>query len=148
MRMNYTMMGDTVNLAARLESSAKQYGIYIQIGENTYNGVKDRVECRFLDYVQVKGKNVPVRVYELLSEKGKLDEAHQQILPAFHEAQEHYFKQNWEAAIKGFLASQEMEVMYPGRLTNPSAVYIERCKFLKDNPPGKDWDGVWRLVAK
>ena len=69
MRMNYTMMGDTVNLAARLESSAKQYGVYNFVGENIYESAKDEFIFRFLDFVQVKGKNIPVKVYELVSEK-------------------------------------------------------------------------------
>ena len=68
-RMNYTMMGDTVNLAARLESSAKQYGVYIQISENTYNAAKDRLTVRELDTVIVVGKTEPVKTYELIAEK-------------------------------------------------------------------------------
>ena len=59
MRMNYTMMGATVNLAARLESSAKQYGVYNFVGENIYESAKDEFIFRFLDFVQVKGKNIP-----------------------------------------------------------------------------------------
>ena len=70
MRMNYTMMGDTVNIAARLEASAKQYGIYIQVNESTYESAKEQFEWRFLDYVRVKGRQLPVKVYELIAEKG------------------------------------------------------------------------------
>ena len=69
MRMNYTMMGDTVNLAARLEPAAKQYGVYTFVAENTYKVVKDQFEWRLLDFIRVKGKNKPVKVYELFSEK-------------------------------------------------------------------------------
>ena len=71
MRMNYTMMGDTVNLAARLESSAKQYGVYNFVGENIYEKTKREFVFRFLDFVKVKGKNIPVKVYELVNSKNE-----------------------------------------------------------------------------
>ena len=70
-RMNYTMMGDNVNTAARLESSAKQYGIYIQIADSTYRPIKDKLVVRDLDNVRVLGKEEPVKVWELISEVGK-----------------------------------------------------------------------------
>ncbi|MCH8011894.1 MAG: adenylate/guanylate cyclase domain-containing protein [Candidatus Marinimicrobia bacterium] len=148
MRMNYTMMGDMVNIAARLESSAKQYGIYIQVGENAYNAVKDQFEWRILDHVRVKGKKMPVKVFELLSEKGKLDDIHSKVLPIFHEGLEYYNSQKWDKANKAFAESDQLEDMFPTRPTNPSRVYIERCQFFKENPPGDDWDGVWTLTAK
>lgn len=148
MRMNYTMMGDTVNLAARLEASAKQYGVYIQIAEATQQAVKDDFEFRFLDYVRVKGKSVPVRTYELLAAKGKLPENIKAAVDAFHEGQQLYLAQNWNKAIKIFKEAEALEDMFPGRNTNPSRVYISRCEQLKANPPGKDWDGVWTLTAK
>ncbi|GIT40515.1 MAG: hypothetical protein Ct9H300mP9_3650 [Candidatus Neomarinimicrobiota bacterium] len=81
-RMNYTMMGDTVNLAARLESSAKQYGIYIQISESTFNAVSEKIVFRALDFVRVMGKTDPVRVFELISETGQEPEQYKKILPA------------------------------------------------------------------
>lgn len=148
MRMNYTMMGDTVNLAARLESSAKQYGVYIQVAENTYKGAKDLFEWRFLDYVKVKGKTIPVKVYELLGEKGKVDDNTLKLLKTFHEAQDHYLKQELDKAIQGFKEAEKLEDMFPGRNSNPSVMYINRCELMKENPPGEDWDGVWTLTAK
>lgn len=148
MRMNYTMMGDTVNLAARLEASAKQYGVYIQVAENTYKSVKDQFEWRFLDYVRVKGKKHPVRVYELLAEKGQLNETLEKMLPFFLEGLEFYNAQKWDKAIKVFRASEELEDIFPMRPTNPSRVYLQRCEILKENPPDEDWDGVWTLTQK
>lgn len=148
MRMNYTMTGDTVNLGARLESSSKQYGVYIQVGETLYNAVKDLFEWRFLDYVRVKGREKPVKTFELLSKKGELPETIEEMRDIFEEAQDHYFNQNWRQAIKGFKASEKLEDMFPGRITNPSTVFIERCKYLKKNSPGKDWNGVWTLKQK
>ena len=148
MRMNYTMMGDTVNIAARLEASAKQYGVYIQVAENTYQSVADRFEWRLLDNVRVKGKKRPVKVYELLAEKGQLDDIHLKVIPLFHEAIEYYNSQKWDKALKVFKASEKLEDMFPMRPINPSRIYIERCEYFKKNPPGGKWDGVWTLTAK
>ena len=147
-RMNYTMMGDTVNLAARLESSAKQYGVYIQIADSTYEAVKDQIVVRALDFVRVMGKTEPVKVFELISEKDQEPEIYKKILPIFHEGLEYYFKQDWDKAIEAFQSADELEEMFPGRKTNPSRVYIPRCQNFKSNPPGDDWDGVWTQTSK
>ena len=147
-RMNYTMMGDTVNLAARLESSAKQYGVYIQIADSTYEAVKDQIVVRALDFVRVMGKTEPVKVFELISEKDQEPEIYKKILPVFHEGLEYYFKQDWDKAIEAFQTADELEEMFPGRKTNPSRIYIPRCQNFKSNPPGDDWDGVWTQTSK
>ena len=148
MRMNYTMMGDTVNVAARLESSAKLYGVYIQVAENTYKKVKDEFEWRTLDYVCVKGKKVPVHVYELLSEKGQLDDDTAKMLTIFHEGLELYSAQKWNDALKKFEESATLEDEFPTRPTTPSKVYIFRCNHFIENLPEKDWDGVWIMTTK
>ena len=147
-RMNYTMMGDNVNTAARLESSAKQYGIYIQIADSTFQSVKDRVVVRDLDLVKVIGKNEPVKVWELISEAGQEPEQYKKILPAYHEALNLYKGQEWEKAIEAFKASDALEDMFPFRKTNPSRIYIPRCEHFLTNPPNDDWDGVWTLTSK
>ena len=147
-RMNYTMMGDNVNTAARLESSAKQYGIYIQIADSTYQPIKDRIVVRDLDNVRVMGKNEPVKVWELISEVGQEPEQYKKILPAYHEALDLYKNQEWAKAIEAFKASDALEDMFGGRKTNPSRIYIPRCEHYLDNPPGDDWDGVWTLTSK
>ncbi|MBT4055298.1 MAG: CHASE2 domain-containing protein [Candidatus Marinimicrobia bacterium] len=147
-RMNYTMMGDNVNTAARLESSAKQYGIYIQIADSTFQSVKDRVVVRDLDLVKVIGKNEPVKVWELISEVGQEPEQYKKILPAYHEALNLYKGQEWEKAIEAFKASDALEDMFPFRKTNPSRIYIPRCEHFLTNPPDDDWDGVWTLTSK
>ena len=148
MRMNYTMMGDTVNLAARLESSAKQYGIYIQVANETYSACKDKFIWRDLDYVRVMGKTEPAQVYELIAVKGQETEQDKTILKAYHEALELYRNQDWDKAKDAFMAADELEDMFPGRKSNPSRVYIPRCDHWKANPPGDDWDGVWTLTSK
>jgi len=147
-RMNYTMMGDNVNTAARLESSAKQYGIYIQIADSTYQPVKDKIVVRDLDNVRVLGKSEPVKVFELISEIGQEPEKYKKILPVYHEALDLYKNQEWQKAIEAFKASDALEDMFPGRKTNPSRIYIPRCEHFLDNPPGDNWDGVWTLTSK
>ena len=148
MRMNYTMMGDTVNLAARLEASAKQYGVYIQVAEETYKVCKDKFIWRDLDYVVVMGKTEPAQVFELISEAGNMPSGYDKLLPAYHEALKLYRSQDWEKAIEAFKASDELEDMFPGRKTNPSRIYILRCEHYRDNTPGDDWDGSWALTKK
>ena len=148
MRMNYTMMGDTVNLAARLESSAKQYGVYNFVGENIYEETKDEFIFRFLDFVQVKGKNIPVKVYELVSAKDNADNHTVNLIKVFEEGLDHYYQQQWDKALAHFKKAEGMEDHFTSRNTTPSAVYIERCIMFKDNPPGKDWDGVWTMTSK
>jgi len=148
MRMNYTMMGDTVNLAARLEASAKQYGIYIQVAKETYEACKDKFIWRDLDYVIVMGKTEPAQVFELISEKQNMPPGYEKLLPAYNEALKLYRNQDWVKAIDAFKASDELEDMFPGRKTNPSKIYIPRCEHYRDNPPGDDWDGSWALTKK
>ena len=148
MRMNYTMMGDTVNLAARLESSAKQYGIYIQVANESYTACKDQFVWRDLDFVRVMGKTEPAQVYELIAIAGEETDKEKTFLKAYHEALALYRNQEWDKAKAAFQAADELEDMFPGRKTNPSRVYIPRCDHWKENPPGDDWDGVWTLTSK
>ena len=148
MRMNYTMMGDTVNLAARLESSAKQYGIYNFVGQNTYEVTKDDFIYRFIDSVMVKGKHIPVKVYELMSTIEEADEQLEKIVEVFGKGMKFYQEQKWDSAIKCFMESEGMEDHFISRNTTPSAVFIERCNHFKENPPEKDWDGIWAMTTK
>ena len=148
MRMNYTMMGDTVNLAARLEASAKQYGVYIQVAEETYKACKDKFIWRDLDYVIVMGKTEPAQVFELVAEEGNMPNGYDKLIPAYDEAIKLYRNQEWEKAIEAFKSSDSLEDMFPGRKTNPSRIYIPRCEHYRDNPPGDNWDGSWALTKK
>ena len=147
-RMNYTMMGDTVNLAARLESSCKQYGVYTQISESTYLAVKDQVTVRELDRIIVVGRKEPVTTYELVSMKGAEPENMKNLLPGFAEALELYRKMEWDKAKKLFKSLEDHEDMYAGRGTNPCSVYVQRCEQYKQDPPKEPWDGVTVLTSK
>ena len=151
MRMNYTMMGDTVNLTARLESGAKQYGIETQVGSKIYEATKDRITYRMLDYVVVKGRTEPERTYEMISEKGKEPEIYKQILPIWDEAINHYCAQEWDKAIEVFEKCDKLEEDYIGRPTTPCKFYIERCEDYKINPPvkeGEEWNGAFKMTKK
>jgi adenylate cyclase len=161
MRMNYTMMGDPVNLAARLEAAGKQYGVYTLVSEYALafevpneNGkrvrVGDMVETRFIDTIAVVGKSEPVRVYEVWAMKGDLTPAEQDLARIFDKAMQHYLKMEWDQAIATFSESLELERVTDGK-TSPSEVYIQRCRLFKENPPtgpGQAWDGVFRLTKK
>ena len=148
MRMNYTMMGDTVNLAARLEPAAKQYGIYIFVGENIYKASNDEYVFRFLDFLSVKGKNIPVKAYELIDKKEKIDQSSLELIETFENGLDYYFNQDWESALEFFEKSKLLELEFAGRNTNPSKVFISRCKHFIANPPVDTWDGVWRMNTK
>ena len=148
MRMNYTMMGDTVNLAARLESSAKQYGVYNFVGENIYEKTKQEFVFRFLDFVRVKGKKIPVKVYELVNSKDKISNSKVKLVNLFEEGLDYYYKQDWNKALEIFTNSEKIEEKFISRNTNPSMVYIDRCSMFIENPPSEDWDGVWTMTSK
>ncbi len=141
-RMDYTMMGDSVNLASRLEGANKQYGTYNMISEFTYEAAKDFIEARELDMIRVVGKSEPVKVYQLLCRKGELTEDSDKLYKLFTKAIELYRDQQWDKAILKF------EDVIKLNDDEPSKRYIERCKQFKLNPPPKDWDGVFTLTTK
>lgn len=150
MRMNYTMMGDIVNTAARLEASAKQYGIYIQITKKTLElaGGSDKLEVREIDRVRVMGKTEAVESFELMGLKDSLSKNDLEMREIFIQGLELYRKQKWDKARELFKKSEKLEEVFSNRPTNPSRIYIDRCDFYKADPPGKDWDGVWVLTSK
>ena len=141
-RMDYTMMGDSVNLASRLEGANKPYGTHIMISESTFEQAKDVVEARELDMIQVVGKAEPVTVYELLAKKGELDPVLKKSVDIFHEGLVLYREQQWNKAIRHF------ESVLKIKEDPPSLTYIQRCKMFQSHTPGSGWDGVFRLTEK
>ena len=157
MRKNYTMMGDAVNLAARLESAAKQYGAYIQISEDTQKHLdEDRYIYRSLDTIRVIGKSLPVKTFELLERSGCENESSlKELVGIWEKARACYLNMQWDDAIELFQQCLEIEPHHPdrdpGSKTTPSHVYIMRCEAYKQNPPvaeGEEWDGVFTATEK
>ncbi len=146
-RMDLTIIGDTVNVASRLESACKQYGLDHLVGESTLALVRDQFAARLIDLVRVKGKQQPLGCYELLGESGKTTAVQDQLLAEFARGMEAYRTGDFTQALEVFLATESLEaVTEPGQV-NPSRLYQQRCRQLLEQPP-ENWDGVWTLASK
>ena len=141
-RMDYTAIGDTVNLSARLEGVNKIYKTKIIISDATFNLINNEFICRELDFLKVKGKKTPTRIYELIAyrEHGNTDQY--QWIEKYHEALETYRKGNWKKAGALFEALAREKHADPASL-----VMAERCEYLNANPPTQ-WDGLLKLEVK
>jgi adenylate cyclase len=144
-RFNYTVLGDTVNLAARLEAANKQFGSRAMISEQTYKQVSEEFLCRQLDMLVVKGKTEPERVYELMADKETNQNLKdlEEVIDIYQKGLNYYFQRRWDQAINTF---QEVLNLKSG--DGPSQTYIQRCKKFKQEPPPKNWDGVFHLQTK
>ncbi|MCH8166504.1 MAG: hypothetical protein IIC03_01025 [Proteobacteria bacterium] len=142
-RMDYTMIGDGVNLAARLESACKQYSARVLISEFTKAKLKGTYKMRDIDMVVVKGKTEPVGVYEVLDYH--TDETYPNLMDNvnyFNEGVKEYRAGNWDKGIGRF-----QEAIKANETDKLAQTYIERCEHLKANPPD-DWDGIWIMTGK
>ena len=143
-RMEFTAIGDGVNLSARLESTSKLYGTDILISETTYRPCADRVWARELDYIRVKGKTQPVAIYELLGLRTEaISEQKQQVVEHYQTARDLYLKRRFAQAIGQFATVLEID-----RHDQAAALHIERCRHWLTNPPPEDWNGSWALTEK
>jgi len=143
-RMDYTIIGDGVNLAARLESACKQYDARILISENTYRRLHGTYRIREIDRVIVKGKSEPVSIYEVLDHH--TEESFPSLMETvcyFKDGLTHYRRGNWDQAITAF---NDTLKLHPHDAL--SETYIERCRYMKSNPPGDDWNGVFVMTSK
>jgi adenylate cyclase len=142
-KMNYTIMGNAVNLASRLEGVNKQYGTAILVSEATVREAGDSLFTRKLDRVRVVGINEPVRLYELLDTAKNIAPEQKKLVEVFHEALDHFEKRNWTQASAAF---KEAQSIVPD--DNPSKIYCERCAEFIKKPPNVSWDGVYNLTSK
>lgn len=141
-RMDFTSIGDTVNLAARLEGANKAYGSKAIITEAVYEKLRDTFVCRELDFITVKGKTEPVRIYEILQSKANSTDKLFDIKDLFEKGLALYRKQDWDKAEEMFrLCNSKYHDM-------PSVVFLDRISHFKTNPPPKNWDGVFVMKVK
>ena len=146
-RIDLTIIGDPVNVAARLESAAKQYGIDNLISGSAIGSLLDRFEARLIDRMLVKGKNEPVDCYELLGEKGEVEPHISELVDVFSQGTMAYFAGEFEPALRHFEAADALEDSTAEGLLNPSRLYQKRCRHLLENPPNS-WEGIWELTEK
>jgi adenylate cyclase len=143
-RLDYTVIGDSVNLASRLESATKQYGASILIDGTTVSHLDHPKRLRRVDLLQVKGKLKPAEVFESLEHHDPETFPHvDEVIGVFNEGLERYTAQDWRGALRCFGEALRLN---PG--DGPSKVYVERSRYYADNPPGPEWDGVWTAKEK
>ena len=139
----YTVIGDTVNLASRLEQANKFYGTRILVSEATRNLAGDTLAFREIDSLRVSGKQEPVRVFELMDYSESLTEAGRQLAQSYETALARYRSQDWDGAEAAF--RECLEVVPADR---PSQVMLDRIAAFRQTPQEADWDGVWVALSK
>jgi adenylate cyclase len=139
-KMEYTVIGDTVNQAARLEGTAKYYGVAYLVGEDTYKRTRELCRYREIDKIRVVGKQRPVTIYEPLEGLSLLDDV---TAERFAAALAQYRAREWESARNAFKS-----VLDSAAGDKPSKIYMERCEYFMQNPPSADWDGVFNRADK
>ncbi len=143
-KMDYTIMGHNVNLAARLEGVNKQYGTWILASEATRGAAGDDLVYRKLDRVRVVGVSRPVRLFEVVEEKGRINPNVVESIEAFHEGLDCFENQDWTPAKKFFVEAAKVDYEHAG----PAELYSKRCDKYLSEPPPKNWDGVFSLTQK
>ena len=142
-RMDYTIMGDSVNLAARLECANKFYKNFSMISEFTYKQAAEAIDVRELDTIRVVGKNEPITVYDLIERKNQTSGKMAELVPIYNKGLQLYKDLDFQGAIKVFQSGLKL-ISQDG----PSLTYIERCQDFLENPPPADWDGVFTHTQK
>lgn len=141
---SYTMMGDTVNLAARLEAAGKDYGVSILISQITKSKIDKEMFTRELDAVVVKGKTEPVHIYELIGIHGQVNQKLVEATGLYEEGFRLHLNREWDKAIQKFRQSTKAK----GKKDKAVDMLIERCEFYKSNPPPENWNGAFVRTHK
>jgi adenylate cyclase len=141
--MDYTMRGDTVNTAARLEGVNKVYGTFTMISDATYTPAGNGIFARELDSVTVIGKEEPIGVYELLGYPDQVDDVLKSLVELYTKGLGAYRTRNWDEAISHFSAA-----LSASPNDGPSQIMLKRCKDFIVSPPGEDWNGAFMMDTK
>ncbi|HKA38311.1 MAG TPA: adenylate/guanylate cyclase domain-containing protein [Burkholderiales bacterium] len=139
----FTVIGDNVNLASRLEGANKEYGTTILMNEDTWKLAADAIEARELDSIRVVGKSEPVRIFELLGRKGQLGSGVLELKGHFEQGLRHYRKGEWDAAEKSFRDCLKLDPA-----DQPAKLLLSRVEQLRADPSARQADGVWNLTKK
>ncbi len=139
----YSAVGENVNLASRLEGANKYYGTQILISEKTYSLIKDVLTARYIDIIRAKGISKPIKIYELIAEKGEIDIRKSEQLEHFDAGVCAYRARMWEKAISCFT-----RVLHLAPEDKTAKVFVQRCHEYQQQSPTHDWDGVYNLTAK
>ena len=142
-RMSYTVMGDAVNQAARFEPANKDYGTSIMIGATTYDLAKDAIEARLLDKIVVKGKSVPIKIYELVGKKGEITQAQEKIISFYDDGLRYYWDRKWENSKDCLDKALKLSVT-----DGPSLELMRRVNQFMISPPSEEWQGEYVKTTK
>ena len=142
-RMDYTMMGDTVNTAARLEGINKLYGTYTLIGETTCRAADNSLAVREIDSIRVVGKKAPVTIFQLLGYAGDVDEQMQTVVDHYNRGLQAYRNRSWKQADEYFNKALEISPS-----DGPSQTMLERCRYFRTDPPAEGWDRAYDIRTK
>jgi class 3 adenylate cyclase len=141
-RMDFTSIGDAVNLAARLEGANKAYGTKALISDVVYEKVKEQYLCHEVDRLVVKGKSMPISVYELIGPRETASVDQQHYCTLFEKALRQYRKRDWDKAEQGFKTINDRFQ------DEPSSIFLKRITHFRRTPPPESWDGVFSLMVK
>jgi adenylate cyclase len=142
-RLDYTAIGDTVNVASRLEGVNKIFGTHIILSETTFEQSADAIAARPLDFLRVKGKAIPIRIFELVGRTGQISQLQADIIGQFSEGLQLYRQRSFSKAIDIFTRVQAID---PNPV--PSTLYLKRCAELSLQTLPDDWDGVYTMTSK
>ncbi len=143
-RMDYTVIGDSVNLSSRLEGANKAYGTHVLMSGFTRGRLKKPGLVREIDLIRVKGKVQPVAVFEALDHFDEASFPHlARVTDLFGQGVAAYRRRDWSAAVGRFATALDFN---PADL--PSRIYLDRCRHYADHPPADGWDGVWTMSEK